>query len=323
MKLFDLHCDTLYECCEAGKHLRENDLHINRAAAQRYSHYAQFFALFCGTRAPTAELAKGRDCLLDLPADRRLARMLETAQHEFAANEDWLMFCRNATDFDAAADAGKAAAFLSIEGAELLPDRPDALDLAYDAGVRLITLTWNYRSRYGCAAVIDQAEGLTEAGKQLVRGCAERGILVDVSHLSEQGFWDVCETIDGPFVATHSDARALCRHPRNLTDRQFAEIARRGGLVGVNLYTPFLVRQSDSVIDDVIDHIERFIGMYGEKTVALGCDFDGCDQLPAGIDGLGDLYRLADRMLALGYTERAVDGLFYDNAAAFVRKMLS
>ena len=219
MKLFDLHCDTLYECCEAGKHLRENDLHINRAAAQRYSHYAQFFALFCGTRAPTAELAKGRDCLLDLPADRRLARMLETAQREFAANEDWLMFCRNATDFDAAADAGKAAAFLSIEGAELLPDRPDALDLAYDAGVRLITLTWNYRSRYGCAAVIDQAEGLTEAGKQLVRRCAERGILVDVSHLSEQGFWDVCETIDGPFVATHSDARALCRHPRNLTDR--------------------------------------------------------------------------------------------------------
>ena len=230
--------------------------------------------------------------------------------------------CCKPDDLEAAAQAGKAAAFLSIEGAELLPDRPDALDFAYDAGIRLITITWNYRSRYGCSCVIDQDEGLTEEGKQLVRDCAEKRIIVDVSHLSEKGFWDVCETIDGPFAASHSDSRALCRHPRNLTDRQFAEIARRGGLVGVNLYTPFLVRQSDSVIDDAIDHIERFLGLYGEKTVALGCDFDGCDALPAGIDGLGDMYRLADRMLALGYTERAVNGLFYDNAAAFIRRML-
>ena len=322
MKLFDLHCDTLYECCETGRHLRENDLHVNRAAARRYDHYAQFFALFCGARAPSAEAAKGRDCLLDTPEDARLARMLQTAKQEFAANQDWLMFCRSADDLEAAAQAGKAAAFLSIEGAELLPDRPDALDFAYDAGIRLITITWNYRSRYGCSCVIDQDEGLTEEGKQLVRDCAEKRIIVDVSHLSEKGFWDVCETIDGPFAASHSDSRALCRHPRNLTDRQFAEIARRGGLVGVNLYTPFLVRQSDSVIDDVIDHIERFLGLYGEKTVALGCDFDGCDALPAGIDGLGDMYRLADRMLALGYTERAVNGLFYDNAAAFIRRML-
>ena len=322
MKLFDLHCDTLYECCETGRHLRENDLHVNYAAAQRYDHYAQFFALFCGARAPSAEAAKGRDCLLDTPPGERLARMLQTARREFAGNDDWLMFCKSAQDLRDAADAGKAAAFLSIEGAELLPDRSDTVDLAYDAGIRMITLTWNYRSRFGCSCVIDQDEGLTEAGKQLVRDCAEKGIIVDVSHLSERGFWDVCETIDGPFVASHSDSRALCRHPRNLTDRQFAEIARRKGLVGVNLYTPFLVRQSDSVIDDAIDHIERFLGLYGEQTIALGCDFDGCDQLPAGIDGLGDLYRLADRMLALGYTERAVNRLFYDNAFAFIERML-
>lgn len=322
MKLFDLHCDTLYECCETGKHLRENDLHVNFAAAQRYAHYAQVYALFCGARAPSQAQARGRDCLLDTPADERLSRMLQTAFREFADNADWLMFCRSAADLRAAVDAGKAAAFLSIEGAELLPDRPDALDFAYEQGVRLLTLTWNYRSRFGCSSAIDQDEGLTDAGKQLVRDCAEKGIIVDVSHLSERGFWDVCETMDGPFVASHSDSRALCRHPRNLTDRQFAEIVRRGGLVGVNLYTPFLVRQSDSVIDDAIDHIERFLGMYGEKTVALGCDFDGCDQLPAGIDGLADVYKLADRMLALGYRQDVVDGLFYENAYASIQKML-
>lgn len=320
MKLFDLHCDTIYECCETGKHLRENDLHINYAAAHRYQPYVQFFALFCGARQPYSP--ETRDCLLDTPADERFDRMLTTARREFAANADWLTFCRSAADIRAAVEAGKAAALLSIEGAELLPDRSDALDYVYDAGVRLITLTWNYRSRYGCSSAVDQNEGLTELGKQLVRDCGEKGILVDVSHLSDRGFWDVCEATDRPFVATHSDSRVLCRNSRNLTDEQFAEIANRRGLVGVNLYTPFLVRQSDSVIDDAIDHIERFIGMYGEKVVALGCDFDGCDTLPIGIDGLADMYRLADRMLTLGYKQETVDGLFYDNAFNFMQKML-
>ena len=267
MKLFDLHCDTIYECCETGKHLRENDLHINYAAARRYQPYVQFFALFCGARQPYSP--ETRDCLLDTPADERFDRMLTTARREFAANADWLTFCRSAADIRAAVEAGKAAALLSIEGAELLPDRPDALDYVYDAGVRLITLTWNYRSRYGCSSAVDQNEGLTELGKQLVRDCGEKGIIVDVSHLSDRGFRDVCEATDRPFVATHSDSRVLCRNSRNLTDEQFAEIANRRGLVGVNLYTPFLVRQSDSVIDDAIDHIEREIQQkFGIETTA-------------------------------------------------------
>lgn len=322
MKLFDLHCDTLYECCETGKRLRENDLHVNFAAAQRYSHYAQFFALFCGARAPDDVQGHGRDYLLDTPSDDRLERMLQTAEREFAENADWLMCCRSAADLLKAADTGKAAAFLSIEGAELLPDRPDALDIAYDAGVRLLTLTWNYRSRFGCSSAVNQEEGLTGKGKQLARDCAQKGIIVDVSHLSERGFWDVCETIDRPCVATHSDSRALCRHHRNLTDAQFSEIVRRGGLVGINLYVPFLVRQGDAALDDAIEHIAHFLELGGEKTIALGCDFDGCDRLPAGVNGLGDLYKLADRMLALGYRQDVVDGLFYQNASAFIQKML-
>lgn len=323
MKLFDLHCDTIYECCETGKALRENDLHINRAAARRYTQYVQFFALFCGARAVGETSGAPRDCLLDTDPDERFARMLRTAEREFAANADWLVFCKTADDLTRAAAQGKAAALLSIEGAELLPAREDALDLAYKAGVRLITLTWNYRSRFGCPAIIDQNEGLTEAGRALARGCAARGILPDVSHLSERGFWELCETIDSPILATHSNARALCAHPRNLTDRQFEEIARRSGLVGINLYTPFVVRQGEATVDDVIGHIEHFLALPGgEGTLALGCDLDGCDRLPDGIGGLGDIYRLADRMLALGYKQSMVDALFYDNAFAAMQKWL-
>ena len=176
MKLFDLHCDTIYtKCCETGKHLRENDLHINYAAAHRYQPYVQFFALFCGARsAVVAE--KQRDCLLDTPADERFDRMLTTARARVCRQRrlaDVLPHRRRS--IRAAVEAGKAAALLSIEGAELLPDRPDALDDAYDAGVRLVTLTWNYRSRYGCSSAIDQNEGLTELGRQLVARLRREG----------------------------------------------------------------------------------------------------------------------------------------------------
>lgn len=312
MDLFDLHCDTLYACYQTGARLRDNDLHIDRAAARRYGRYTQIFALFCGAQAPTD--AQGWAA--------RLAGLLATAQRELADNADWLTLCRSSAELDEAARAGKAAALLSIEGAELLPDRPDALAQVYAAGVRLITITWNHRNDFGCPAVLDQREGLTPAGRQLVRDCVAQGILVDVSHLSEQGFWDVCETTDAPFVASHSAARALCDHPRGLTDRQLTALAQRGGLVGVNLYAPFLVQRGRATIDDAIDHIEHLLERCGAHGVALGCDFDGCDALPDGIDGLGDLYRLADRMLARGHTDRTVRDLFYQNAAAFIHEML-
>ena len=310
MRCFDGHCDTLARCMTTGEGLRQNGGHVDLARCAALGQHAQIFAVFADsskTSAPLYTVAQRQHALLE---------------RECARNADLVRRCRTARDVRAAWAAGKTAALLGIEGAELLPDRPDALDYVYDAGVRLITLTWNYRSRYGCSSAVDQNEGLTELGKQLVRDCGEKGIIVDVSHLSDRGFRDVCEATDRPFVATHSDSRVLCRNSRNLTDEQFAEIANRRGLVGVNLYTPFLVRQSDSVIDDAIDHIERFIGMYGEKVVALGCDFDGCDTLPIGIDGLADMYRLADRMLTLGYKQETVDGLFYDNAFNFMQKML-
>ena len=307
MKLFDLHCDTIYECCETGKHLRENDLHINYAAARRYQPYVQFFALFCGARQPYSP--ETRDCLLDTPADERFDRMLTTARREFAANADWLTFCRSAADIRAAVEAGKAAALLSIEGAELLPDRPDALDYVYDAGVRLITLTWNYRSRYGCSSAVDQNEGLTELGKQLVRDCGEKGIIVDVSHLSDRGFRDVCEATDRPFVATHSDSRVLCRNSRNLTDEQFTALVKCGGGAGLNLCADFIGLGRD--IGACCAHIEHFLALGGEKSLFLGTDFDGIAAVPRGLYGVQDMWKLYEALLERGHSEELVQDIFY------------
>lgn len=322
MKLFDMHCDTLYECFESGKKLRENDLAIDFSQAKKFSYYGQVFALFCGARAPSEAQAIGRRCLLDLPQEERFFKFATFARNEITKNADWLRLCLTANDMDTAIQEEKGMAFLSVEGAELLPDSPDALQLAYDAGVRLLTLTWNHKSVFGGSAARDQNEGLTLRGEQLVRDCEALGIIVDVSHLSDQGFYDVCEIATKPFVASHSNARALCAHNRNLTDDMFVQIVNRKGLVGINLYTPFLVRQSDSRLEDILDHIEHFLGFYGERHLALGCDFDGCDLLPAGIDRQGDLYNLANLMLRKGYQEETINGLFYDNLFSFFHRRL-
>ena len=318
MNYFDLHCDTLYECYEMEKQLSRNDLMVDREKTARYGRYAQFFALFCGEPAE----GKRRRALWDLPPENRLDALLAEAAAQFGANADWLTLCRNSGDFDRAQQMGKTAAFLSIEGAELLC-AGEQVQRAYDAGVRLVTLSWNYRSRYACGAATDNRAGLTVAGRALVRRLTRMGVILDVSHLSEQGFWDLCAETEAPFAATHSNSRAQCRHLRNLTDAQFSEIVRRGGLCGVNFYVPFLRDDGrPAALDDVLRHIEHFLALGGETCLALGCDFDGCGALPAGIAGAQDVEKLAEFLLRHQYSESTVNALFYDNAAAFIHKML-
>lgn len=320
MDLFDLHCDTLYECYETGARLRENALCIDRSRAAGYRYYAQWFALFCGARSPGA--AKGRRCLLDLPPENRLDALLETARTQLRENADWLMLCQDADDLALARSRGKAAAFLSVEGAELLPT-PEHVRRAWDAGVRMVTLAWNHQNAYACGAVTDDEAGLTAAGRALVHDLVQRGVILDVSHLSARGFWELCVETEAPLAATHSNSRALCEHPRNLTDLQFCELVRRGGLVGINLYSPFLRADgAQAGMADVIAHIEHFLALGGEHCLALGADFDGCDSTPPELQRLDDLERLAEALLRENYLEHTVRALFYDNAAAFVTRML-
>lgn len=321
MQLFDLHCDTLYECYETGQSLRRNTLCIDREKTDRYEQYTQVFALFCGARPPIP--MPERRLLFDVPPKRRLDALLETARREFAENADWLTLCRDMEDWAWARAHGKKAAFLSIEGAELL-EAPGALDRAYDAGVRLVTLAWNRANAYACGAAENNDQPLTPAGRELVQELVRRGIILDVSHLSEAGFWDVCVQTEAPFAATHSNSRACCDHVRNLTDLQFQEILRRGGLVGINLYSPFLRDDgAPAQIDDVLRHIDHFLSLGGQDCLALGADFDGCDSTPEGLQTVADMENLAEAMLSHGYAQSIVNDLFFDNAAAFFTRMLN
>ncbi|MDO5784195.1 MAG: membrane dipeptidase [Eubacteriales bacterium] len=313
MDYFDLHCDTIYELSryaiysKNGGTLRRNRGQLDLTRAARFGHYAQVFALFCGAK-PVED---------PVDAHARFTHLLKTAQQAFSENADCLVHCKTAIDFSQAKQQGKTAAFLSIEGAELLQSAED-IRAAIDAGVRIVTLTWNHRSIYGCGASTDNRAGLTAAGKQLAQDLSANGVFLDVSHLSECGFWDLAECISAPILATHSDSKAVCPHVRNLTDAQFREIVRRGGLVGINFYVPFLTKKTRAACDDILRHIEHFCSLGGEKNLSIGADWDGCDRLPDGISDITGMELLAEALARHGYSDEQIADLFYNNANRFV-----
>lgn len=310
MKLIDLHCDTIYDICMNGGGLAQRTGHIDLVRAQAYDHYAQVFALFCGAQP------------LDDPAQARalLDRLLCTAREQLSGYEAQISLCTSGAQLEQAWSQRKSAAFLSVEGAELLPDE-ESLKKAYDAGVRIVTLSWNHRSQYACGAVTDNEAGLTEAGRDFVRRCDALGIILDVSHLSEHGFWELCELTGRPILATHSNCRAVCPHPRSLTDEQICELVRRDGRIGLNLYVPFLTGQPNASSADVLRHLEHLLKLGAQNHICLGADFDGCDRLPDDLNdlsGMGSLYR----RIAARFSTKLADAVFYQSAEQFIHKYI-
>ena len=309
MRVLDFHCDTMYRLWEAGGDLAKNTYQVDLQQSLLWEAYGQVFALYCGEEPLSP--AQGKE---------KLNALLQTAEKQFQQNSERLRLCRTAADMELAQREKKCAAFLSVEGAELLPDA-ESLERARQAGVRIVTLTWNHKNQYGCGAAAG-TEGLTELGRRFIEKLEEKGMIPDVSHLSEKGFWEVAELCQKPFVATHSNGKALCPHVRNLTDEQFLAICRSGGLVGLNLYTPFLKEGGLASPSDVVRHAEHFAALDGLEHLALGCDLDGCDQLPDGIYRLQDLQILYEEFLRHNYKEEWVRGIFFDHLWKFLSKRI-
>jgi membrane dipeptidase len=308
MKYFDLHCDTVTQLAERSEHLDSNDLHISLDKASEYDVWAQYFAIFIP------------DEIRGQQAFEYFGKLLGKFQSEIDRFSDRITFCR---DKNMAADtlkAGKNAAFLSIEGGAALAGDIENLYRAYDAGVRMMTLTWNGECELGTGAVGvaengQKGGGLTKFGKQVVREMTKLGMTIDVSHLSDQGFYDVAQETEAPFVASHSNARAVYSHPRNLEDWQIKEIVRRGGLIGLNFYRGFIDGDGSGGLAALLPHAEHMLGLGGERSLAIGADMDG-STLPDGVRGIEDAVKLGE-MLSKTYGKTTADAIFFGNAAGF------
>ena len=199
-RVFDGHCDTPIELWLQNQPMRENTLAVSLARAQRLGTWAQFFA-FC------TAWVKAK-----LPRPEIFSRALDNFHAQLRENADKITLCRTASEAEAAMQGGKCAAFLAIEGAEAVREDEGLLEHAYESGVRMISLVWSLPN--SLAAPCGSDEGLTEKGRHFFKRAQALGMLVDVSHVSEKGFWDMIGLAEKPVIATHSDSFAVCPHPR-------------------------------------------------------------------------------------------------------------
>ncbi|WP_276857227.1 dipeptidase [Intestinimonas timonensis] len=310
MDLFDGHCDTILKCYLEGGGLRRQTGHLDLERRRGKGRWAQFFATFGSPE--------------DMP-DRSLWEVFleEYAlfRSEIDANADLVTFCRTGAEAEAAFAAGKTAAFLSAEGAELLDCDLEKLRMAHRMGVRIVNITWNHPNALSGTNAEEPDRGLSEQGRAFVKTMGELGMLVDVSHLSDPGFWDVMEITNRPVVATHSNSRAVFPHPRNLTDEQFTAIINTNGVAGLNMYAGFLGDDPD--FDTVVSHLEHFLALGGENNVSMGGDWDGITSMPRGMNGIQDMEKLYEHLLRRNYSETLLEKVFYSNLMRVVNEVCS
>ena len=327
MRVFDLHCDTLDRLClndcaaypdfaqqnakegipkERLASLRDNDAHVSLDRMQAQA-WCQCFAIFIPDTLPPDE------------AWKLFKHVNAYFAEQMLAHGDLVWQVRRAHGIDEALAAGRRAALLTVEGASFLNDSFKHIDELTQAGVQMLTLTWNAQN--ALASGSEAQGGLSFFGRAVVYDLEERRIIIDASHLNDESLTDLLRCARRPFVASHSNARSICGHPRNLSDYQFKAIAERGGIVGLNLYTGFLIDEKrEPTPADVLRHIEHWLKLGGQDAIALGSDYDGAD-VPLWLKGCEKLENLYEHVTAHFGSDLA-DKLFFTNAYTFFKNAL-
>lgn len=301
MKYFDLHCDSLTTALQNSGDMDADRLQVSLGKAASLEEYCQCFAVFL------PDTIRGEDAW----------NYYQIVRHYFDRQLEKFSGCweqaKTGSDIGRITAAGKTAAVFTIEGGAVLGGKLTRLAEVKADGVKMMTLTWNGENELGFGAP-DPKKGLKPFGIEAIREMEHIGIGIDISHLSDAGIQDVFRTVSCPVIATHSNSRPLCGHMRNLEDEYFQEVARRGGLVGINFYKAFLNDDPEkAALQDIARHIARFVELGGEDTVCMGSDFDGCEV----VRGLEDLTKLEDLSAVLrevGFTEAQVEKFFWKNA---------
>lgn len=296
-KVFDAHCDTLTLLLKNGEALADNPGMVSLKMLRKYRGYIQLFAAYVNQKAgnPLAQAIRVADKFHN-----------EIPQNGFTVIED-AETLRSVTDNDG------YGAILTLEDGVALCGDLGILNMLYKLGFRAITLTWNGSNELGEGAVGSDGGGLTDFGKSVVRRMNELGMVVDVSHLSEKGFWDVAEISEKPFIASHSNAKSVCDHARNLTDDQLREIIKCKGAVGINLYAGFLNGTYDATAADAIKHIEHILALGGEDILGIGTDYDGMRFPPKDLENAEKLHKLFDELQKLGYSDELIGKITHKN----------
>lgn len=312
LNLIDFHCDTIYKLRkEPSENLRKNSLSVDIEKLKSSGSIAQFFALYI-------DLAETKD-----PFDE-FNRMAAIFRKELEANSDVLRFSGSFGELMENQKNGFISSFLTVEEGAALEGKINNLVELHRLGVRLITLTWNYPNEIGYPNFEGKHMdmGLTDFGCEVVEAMNHYNMIVDVSHLSDKGFYDVSEVSKKPFMASHSNARSVTGNLRNLTDDMIRTLGNKGGIVGVNFEKTFLGNSDQGKVSEMIRHIDHIRNVGGIEVLAIGSDFDGIDT-PPEISDISQMGKLLNALAKSGYTENEIEKIFYRNGLRFIQDTLS
>ena len=329
MKVFDLHCDTLSELRRAemrgdGQTFARNNGHIDLEKLEKGDYMLQCFAAFVNLADPTP----GADPLVTaLEEIDVFKRMMERYSDRIAP-------VYRPEDIRKNAEAGKISGMLTIEEAGCCKGSLGVLRRLQELGVRMMTLTWNYPNELaapnanpGGPLVANTETGLTERGFAFLEEMEKLHITVDVSHLSDKGFWDIANHSTRPFAASHSNCRALSPHNRNLTDEMIRALAEKGGIAGLNYCASFVDADSAhpklcrSTVERLAKHAAHFKQVGGVEVISLGSDFDGIGG-QRELETAADMPLLAEALRREGFTEDEVEAIYWRNAYRFFKNNL-
>lgn len=301
MKFIDLHCDTASRIFYEKLNLNHKKCKVNIENLKRGENLGQVFAFFVEKES------------IEDPYDEFI-KLYNSFTQEISKNKREIEIVRNTAELKNAEKSGKIGAFLSIEEGEVIKGDIQKLRTVYDMGIRIITITWNYQNSLGYpnAGYTYRNKGLTRKGVEVIEECEALGIIPDVSHLSDAGFYDLIRICKKTFIASHSNARAITEHPRNLDDNMIKLLAKKGGVMGINFCSDFLGNESVSSIEEMICHIKHIRNIGGIDVLALGSDFDGIHN-EVEIENASEFNKLYLALKQNHFKESEIEKIFYKN----------
>ncbi len=310
MIVIDAHCDTLL------KLNRENNLydlgnkaHVDLKRLLNNVDLEIFAVYIESSYKPFRSLLRGLELI------ENFHQQMESFQH-------YVKIVSNQEDLISLGTKNKTHVLLSVEGGEILNGNMNILHLLFRLAVRSICLTWNQRNEIadGCWES-NSGGGLTSFGTKVVSEMNKLGMIIDVSHISEAGFWSVLEQTTQPIMVSHANCRKLCHHKRNLNDEQIIALSKNQGVMGITFVPDFLGNGLTSV-DDVIKHIDYAVSLVGPEYVGIGSDFDGTDNLPGGLKDVTKIFLIADGLAKRGYSDINIEKIMGGNYLRLFNKIL-
>ena len=312
--VIDGHCDTILNIANKKVQIEKRNKkgHLDIPRLQEGGVDIQVFAFFIESIYKPDRAVK------------RTLQLFDIFSRELKKNEERLSLITGTSQIKKTIRAGKIGVILSIEGGEALEGDLGILRVLYQLGIRLITLTWNQRNQIADGAAEQRTKsGLTEFGVKVIMEMNRLGMLIDISHLSEAGFWDVIKLSEQAVIASHSNCYSLCPHARNLKDDQIKAISDKGGIICVTFVPDFLTKGNRKAsLEDVLNHIDYLVKIGGINCVGLGSDFDGTRALPLNLEGVDKIPNITIGLLRRGYKEKEIFKILGGNFLRIFKKIV-